>query len=237
MKGSKVLIVLFSTFVIPTLVLSNASKANACHPLNPFCQTKEILQMPPSRAEIESQARKELAEEEARNRAKADAERRRQEEINRVTQAENERIAEEERAAIENARAEEKVERANRTSTERAELIIKTIRDRSDVRNINLQTDSERKLTGVCYEQKELAHTQVSRDNANHPSAYNDGYREGRTNAQRGEKYVPRTGGGEFSRGFDDGYYGKKSTGQDPSMTVNDSSQPIYLWNKKCADV
>jgi hypothetical protein len=189
MKSSKV-IVLFSTFVIPTLILSNASKANACHPQNPFCQRKEISQKPLSRAESEAQPLKK----QARNQAKANA--------------------------------------------ERAELIIKTIQYRSDVRKINLKTDSERKLTGICYEEQEkFSYTQVYRDNANHPNAYTDGYREGRMNAQRREKYAPRTGGGEFSRGFDDGYYGKESTGQNANATVNDRSEQIYKWNEKCQEL
>lgn len=125
----------------------------------------------------------------------------------------------------------------NNTELDRAKLIIETLRGRSDVRNINLKTDPDRKVTGVCYEQQELWFTKDNRDNANHPGAYADGYREGRMNAQKGEKYVARSGGGEFSRGFDDGYYGNKSTGQDANATVKDSSEKVYEWNKKCADV
>lgn len=52
------------------------------------------------------------------------------------------------------------------------------------------------------------------RDSANHPTAYLDGYREGLESARKGETYQPRSSGGEFARGFDDGYYGKPNTGQ-----------------------
>jgi glucan-binding YG repeat protein len=124
-----------------------------------------------------------------------------------------------------------------KASNDRAKIIIQTLSSRSDVRNISLQTDPDRKLTGVCYEQKEFSYKEVKHDNANHPNAYADGYREGKVNAQKGEKYAPRSGGGEFSRGFDDGYYGKNSTGQDANATVKDTSQDIYRWNEKCTGV
>ena len=37
-------------------------------------------------------------------------------------------------------------------------------------------------------------------------SAYQDGYSEGRESYRSAEAYRPRTSGGEFARGFDDGY-------------------------------
>ncbi|GAX44964.1 hypothetical protein NIES4075_59830 [Tolypothrix sp. NIES-4075] len=55
---------------------------------------------------------------------------------------------------------------------------------------------------------------QVNEDPGYHPHAYSDGYRQGQSSAKRGEKYKPRTAGGEFARGFDDGYYGKEFAGQ-----------------------
>ena len=54
----------------------------------------------------------------------------------------------------------------------------------------------------------------VDQDPAYHPRAYVDGYRQGRASASRGEAYKPRTAGGEFGRGFDDGYYGREFAGQ-----------------------
>ncbi|ALF54503.1 hypothetical protein ACX27_19295 [Nostoc piscinale CENA21] len=54
----------------------------------------------------------------------------------------------------------------------------------------------------------------VDEDPAYHPQAYADGYRQGQAQAQRGNAYRPRTAGGEFSRGFDDGYYGREFAGQ-----------------------
>jgi hypothetical protein len=57
-------------------------------------------------------------------------------------------------------------------------------------------------------------HTNVLKDPADHPDAYADGYREGQQSARAGEAYRPRATGGEFARGFDDGYYNRRYTGQ-----------------------
>lgn len=54
----------------------------------------------------------------------------------------------------------------------------------------------------------------VNEDSAYHPHAYSDGYRQGKKSAKKGEKFKPRTAGGEFARGFEDGYYGREFTGQ-----------------------
>lgn len=62
-----------------------------------------------------------------------------------------------------------------------------------------------------CYP---ITHWLVDEDPAYHPQAYADGYRQGRENAKKGKEYKPRTAGGEFARGFDDGYYGRKFAGQ-----------------------
>jgi hypothetical protein len=55
---------------------------------------------------------------------------------------------------------------------------------------------------------------QVNEDPGYHPHAYSDGYRQGQSSAKKGQNYKPRTAGGEFARGFDDGYYGKEFVGQ-----------------------
>jgi hypothetical protein len=55
---------------------------------------------------------------------------------------------------------------------------------------------------------------QVNEDPGYHPHAYSDGYRQGQSSAKKGDNYNPRTAGGEFARGFDDGYYGKEFAGQ-----------------------
>jgi hypothetical protein len=64
------------------------------------------------------------------------------------------------------------------------------------------------------------------RDSGNHPTAYNDGYREGQQAARNSSKYEPRSAGGEFARGFDDGYYGRPATGQ--QYTIPNRQEP-YL--------
>jgi len=63
-----------------------------------------------------------------------------------------------------------------------------------------------------CYP---VIQTEVIQNPADHPSAYADGYSEGRQSARKGEAYQPRTVGGEFGRGFEDGYWGRGFTGQD----------------------
>ncbi|ARV57793.1 hypothetical protein BZZ01_03340 [Nostocales cyanobacterium HT-58-2] len=64
----------------------------------------------------------------------------------------------------------------------------------------------------------------VDEDPAYHPQAYADGYRQGQQSAKNGDKYKPRTAGGEFSRGFDDGYYGRAFSGQ--KQTVPNEYKP-----------
>lgn len=54
----------------------------------------------------------------------------------------------------------------------------------------------------------------VDEDPAYHPQAYADGYRQGRESAKEGKAYKPRTAGGEFARGFEDGYYARAFAGQ-----------------------
>ncbi|NEO72394.1 hypothetical protein [Moorena sp. SIO3H5] len=54
----------------------------------------------------------------------------------------------------------------------------------------------------------------VEKDAANHREAYDDGYKEGRRDARRGIAYEERSAGGEFSRGYRHGYYGRRYRGQ-----------------------
>jgi hypothetical protein len=54
----------------------------------------------------------------------------------------------------------------------------------------------------------------VRENAAYHPQAYADGYSQGQRSAEEGNKYERRTAGGEFARGFKDGYYGKEFAGQ-----------------------
>jgi len=54
----------------------------------------------------------------------------------------------------------------------------------------------------------------IDEDPAYHPQAYADGYRQGKNSAKKGQAYKSRTAGGEFGRGFDDGYYGREFAGQ-----------------------
>ncbi|MEO8890542.1 MAG: hypothetical protein ABI417_03245 [Coleofasciculaceae cyanobacterium] len=63
-----------------------------------------------------------------------------------------------------------------------------------------------------CYP---VGRAEVLRDSADHPGAYRDGYSEGRQSKRSGDRYSPRTSGGEFARGFEDGYYGRRFVGQD----------------------
>jgi hypothetical protein len=68
-----------------------------------------------------------------------------------------------------------------------------------------------RQRISYCYP---VTQWSVDEDAAYHPQAYSDGYRQGRESAREGRDYKPRTAGGEFGRGFEDGYYGRKFSGQ-----------------------
>jgi hypothetical protein len=67
---------------------------------------------------------------------------------------------------------------------------------------------------------------------ADHPGAYRDGYTQGRESARKGESFKPRTAGGEFARGFEDGYFGRAFTGQ--KVVVPDTVQ--YYASGDCGD-
>jgi hypothetical protein len=54
----------------------------------------------------------------------------------------------------------------------------------------------------------------VSKSDAYHANAYSDGYREGTASKANRETYRARSAGGEFARGFEDGYFGRRNTGQ-----------------------
>jgi hypothetical protein len=71
---------------------------------------------------------------------------------------------------------------------------------------------SASEVVTVC---KPVTSTNIVRDAAAHVGAYEDGFGEGRLSASRGETYKPRSVGGEFARGFDDGYSGRRFTGQE----------------------
>lgn len=68
-----------------------------------------------------------------------------------------------------------------------------------------------RQRISYCYP---VTQWHVDEDPGYHPQAYSDGYRQGQQSARKGNEYKPRTAGGEFGRGFDDGYYGREFSGQ-----------------------
>jgi hypothetical protein len=71
--------------------------------------------------------------------------------------------------------------------------------------------DNKPKRTTVC---RPVQQVRVVEDAADHPGAYKDGYREGQESARKKEAYKLRSVGGEFARGFEDGYNGRSFTGQ-----------------------
>ncbi len=79
----------------------------------------------------------------------------------------------------------------------------------------------------VCYP---VTQRQILEDDADHPGAYRDGYREGRESARQGEAYRPRSAGGEFDRGFADGYYGRRFSGQQYAVP----NQVNYYTTQQC---
>lgn len=78
-----------------------------------------------------------------------------------------------------------------------------------------------------CYP---VTQSNISQDPADHPGAYRDGYREGRESARRREVYQPRTAGGEFANGFEDGYFGRRFAGQQYSVP----NQVEYYASQQC---
>jgi hypothetical protein len=80
--------------------------------------------------------------------------------------------------------------------------------------------------------------TRTVEDAGYHPNAYDNGYREGAESARKQESYQPRTAAGEFSRGFDDGYYSRPYTGQKNTVpnrkeTYETSQCRTYHYNEK----
>lgn len=86
-----------------------------------------------------------------------------------------------------------------------------------------------------CYP---IQKTRTVEDPGYHPNAYDNGYREGAESSRKLESYQPRTAAGEFSRGFDDGYYGRLYTGQKNTVpnrqeTYETSQCRTYYYNEK----
>ena len=80
--------------------------------------------------------------------------------------------------------------------------------------------------------------TRTVEDAGYHPNAYDNGYREGAESSRKQQPYQPRTAAGEFSRGFDDGYYGRLYTGQKNTVpnrteTYETSQCRTYYYNEK----
>ncbi len=63
----------------------------------------------------------------------------------------------------------------------------------------------------ACYP---VTQPNIIQNSADHPGAYADGYSEGRQSRRNGDAYKPRNAGGEFARGFEDGYFGHRFTSQ-----------------------
>ncbi|MEH1900071.1 MAG: hypothetical protein V7L04_01280 [Nostoc sp.] len=87
----------------------------------------------------------------------------------------------------------------------------------------------------------------VLKSAADHPDAYANGFREGEQSARNRVAYKPRTAGGEFARGFQDGYLNLPYAGQEevvPKTIVQHITQvcnedgyytvappPAYIYN------
>lgn len=85
----------------------------------------------------------------------------------------------------------------------------------------------------VCYP---VTQSRIIQNAADHSSAYTNGYSEGRQIARKGEAYKPRSAGGEFARGFYDGYYGRPFTGQEyavPDKVEQYTSQECNTYTVK----
>lgn len=93
--------------------------------------------------------------------------------------------------------------------------------------SIFLSQPAKADLGTYCYP---VRRAQVLKDAADHPGAYRDGYSEGRQSKRNGDIYRPRTSGGEFARGFEDGYYGRRFAGQ--SITIPNRVE--YYASQQC---
>ncbi|MEH2252959.1 hypothetical protein [Nostoc sp.] len=67
---------------------------------------------------------------------------------------------------------------------------------------------------------------------ANHPHAYANGFREGEQSARNRVAYKPRTGGGEFARGFEDGYLNLPYAGQEDVVPKTIVQHTIQVCNE-----
>ncbi|MEH2291977.1 hypothetical protein [Nostoc sp.] len=65
-----------------------------------------------------------------------------------------------------------------------------------------------------------------------HPHAYANGYREGEQSARNREAYKPRTAGGEFARGFQDGYLNLPYAGQENVVSKTIVQQTTQVCNE-----
>ena len=81
---------------------------------------------------------------------------------------------------------------------------------------LGLATVSTSLLSPQAVKADEVINTSADKNYlaADHPHAYADGYRQGEQSARDGKAYKPRTAGGEFAQGFEDGYFNRPYTGQ-----------------------
>ncbi|MBV9385868.1 MAG: hypothetical protein JOZ78_05505 [Chroococcidiopsidaceae cyanobacterium CP_BM_ER_R8_30] len=61
---------------------------------------------------------------------------------------------------------------------------------------------------------------QVSRNSANYPNAYAAGYQAGEQRFRDGVGYKPQEEGGEFARGFEDGYFNRPYNGPTVDQSI-----------------
>jgi len=101
--------------------------------------------------------------------------------------------------------------------------------------SISLLSPQAAKADGVI-DWNHVTSNQVAENywSADHPHAYADGYRQGEQSFRNREAYKPRTAGGEFARGFEDGYFNRSYTGQEvvlppPTVIYNYPNPAINL--------
>ncbi len=88
-------------------------------------------------------------------------------------------------------------------------------------------------ITRICYE-KNVAHYPAL-DGVLGWTDYRDGHIEG--SRDRSKNFVPRSAGGQFARGYSDGYYNRPKK-SDPYSSKTDAEKPPFeSWDKKCEEV
>ncbi|PSF36062.1 hypothetical protein C7H19_15075 [Aphanothece hegewaldii CCALA 016] len=113
--------------------------------------------------------------------------------------------------------------------------LILNLQSRNNISNINVQRNFRtQEPESICYNEA-FSRTVMVKDSANHQKAYDHGYYEGKRERIEGKKYEHRTAGGEFARGYEDGFFDRNYAGQ--ATVVSDRPVQQTLNQYKCINL